>query len=550
LLPGSIFHGDFRVENHPVKFGGMGEVYKATNIINGAPVAIKLIRSELSNDTEILERFRDEDDALRRLNNPAIVRYFGVRRDPELDRLYIVMEYVDGPSLGEHVSTSGALPPSAVEDLCRRLASGLQEAHAQGVIHRDLSPDNILLADGDPRKPKIIDFGIAKINLGNNFTVYRTNFVGKYLYASPEHYSQTARVDEKSDIYSLGLVLAAAAKGAPLDMGRDELTGATARIRTPDLSAIPAQLRPIMIRMLDPKPANRPTAAELARLYENPPGRRTGPRRPIAIWVAGAILVTAAAGFAAAQLWQSHGAVDGSNSTGSTISTPQPVAPQIVPPSVGTVPASVAIEPINRAINARPETCAPLRASAMPSGHVALEGLVAAAPDYASVKASAANSGATLDDLVIVSAPACETIRWLTRIGKMNMTTGANRPVLSAGRMPPIFHIGETVRVGMVIPAVTGRHLYKIFLDDRGNALVQHSYERAFTQAQSVATVSEPGWNIIFLVSSRNELIVLSSLDKTNNDQLNHALSLQMESMGSSADIISAYQIIYRTSSN
>ena len=263
LAPGSIFHGDFKISDSIAKKGGMGEVYRATNTINNTIVAIKMIRADLSQDPELVSKFIQEDEALRQLNNPAVVRYYGVRRDPVSGRYYIQMEYVDGPTLGEYVRERGAVPAPEARALCRHLALGLEDAHRSGIVHRDLSPDNVLLGNSELKNAKIIDFGIAKVASTGDFTTFRTSFVGKYRYASPEHFSASAPIDQRSDIYSLGLVIAAAAAGKPLEMGRDELSGATARLTVPDLSVVPVALRPMLTRMLDPDATRRPTAAEL-----------------------------------------------------------------------------------------------------------------------------------------------------------------------------------------------------------------------------------------------------------------------------------------------
>ena len=147
---------------------------------------------------------------LRTIRHDAIVAYDGVFRD-ENGRLYLVMEFVDGPSLSK-VIKQGALPPAQVRQLRDRLADGLAAAHEKGVIHRDLSPDNVILPGGDLTKAKIIDFGISKMADPEAKTIVGDDFAGKYSYVSPEQVGlYGGKVDPRSDIYSLGLVLAAAA---------------------------------------------------------------------------------------------------------------------------------------------------------------------------------------------------------------------------------------------------------------------------------------------------------------------------------------------------
>jgi serine/threonine protein kinase len=546
LAAGQLFHGDFRIEDAPVKFGGMGEVYKATNIINGATVAIKLIRHELSHDPELVKRFRDEDNALRLLNNSAIVRYFGVRREPHLDRLYIVMEYVDGPSLGEYINRHGALSKDDIEYLCRRLVDGLQDAHAQGIIHRDLSPDNILLENGMLRQAKIIDFGIAKVKVNEDFTTFRTSFVGKFAYASPEHFSQTAQVDEKSDIYSLGLILAAAARAKPLDMGTDQLSGAAARQRIPDLTDTPAGLRPLLSRMLDPKPAVRPIAAEIARTLQPPSvNSNSGGGRRRAPAVLG-ILLLAVCGVVGYKIWLDKRA----DTLGNTIAQTggkSPVDAEVANPAASNVSPQKAAETLNQAIHARPPTCAPLYVSAL-TDRILLYGLAANPVDYQWVKDKANQIGAPLEDHVAISEPACKTLRLLNALGWTGVGRTKGRPGLEVDRAPPVFTVGETVTLTKTIDAINGRHIYHVIIDDKGGATVTHSFERSFARVPSSAPVKEPGWYIVVLISAENDIGSLDTVGAATIDGLNEALAAIIGFKAGPTDTLAAVQVIYRTS--
>jgi serine/threonine protein kinase len=237
--------------------GGMGEVYRGFNILTNDPVAIKMILPELANDPDTFELFRREASTLYHLQHEAIVRYFVFSVDPELRRAYLAMEYVDGPSLGKRLS-KGSLSVGDVGILQRRLAGALDAAHRAGVIHRDISPDNVILPGDDPRRAKIIDFGIAR-SLQADRTLLGGGFAGKYNYVSPEQLGLAGgEVGPKSDIYSLGLVLAGALRGRPLDMGGSQVEVVEKRRRVPDLSDIDATMRPLIAAMLDPSPAKRP----------------------------------------------------------------------------------------------------------------------------------------------------------------------------------------------------------------------------------------------------------------------------------------------------
>ncbi len=148
-----------------------------------------------------------------------------------------------------------------VNRLCHRLASGLNAAHEAGTVHRDLSPDNIILPGGNVDRAKIIDFGIARsANIGGE-TLIGGRFAGKYNYVCPEQLGLFGgEVTEQSDIYSLGLVLAAALRGKPLDMSGSQVDVVEKRRSVPDLTDIDESLRPIIEAMLQPDPRDRPAS--------------------------------------------------------------------------------------------------------------------------------------------------------------------------------------------------------------------------------------------------------------------------------------------------
>ncbi|MPZ11755.1 MAG: protein kinase [Kiloniellaceae bacterium] len=240
--------------------GGMGEVYKTRHSEIGTEHAIKIVRPDLANSEKIMELFRREASVLRTVRDDAIVGYDGVLRDEE-GRVYLVMEFVDGPSLTSFLEDR-VLSLDEVRRLRDRLARGLAAAHDKGVIHRDMSPDNVILGQGDLEQAKIIDFGIAKLADSSATTIIGDDFAGRYAYASPEQIGlYGGQVDVRSDIYSLGLVLATAATGKALNMGEisESLVSVIeARKRVPDFSSVPPELRPELGSMLEPDPADRP----------------------------------------------------------------------------------------------------------------------------------------------------------------------------------------------------------------------------------------------------------------------------------------------------
>ncbi|PBC03494.1 serine/threonine-protein kinase [Mesorhizobium sp. WSM3860] len=246
--------------------GGMGEVYRGHNIQTGDHVAIKIVLPEFARDQTILSLFRKEASILNHLSHDAVVRYHVFTIDPGIGRPYLAMEFVDGQSLFD-VMRRGPMAPPDVRRLCHRLASGLSAVHQAGAVHRDLSPDNIILPGGRVERAKIIDFGIARsANVGGE-TLIGGKFAGKYNYVSPEQLGlYGGEVSEQSDIYSLGLVLAAALRGKPLDMSGSQYEVVEKRRTVPDLSDIDPDFRDLLEAMLQPDPQDRPASmAEIAR---------------------------------------------------------------------------------------------------------------------------------------------------------------------------------------------------------------------------------------------------------------------------------------------
>jgi Protein kinase domain len=258
VSPGTRLNGIYEVE-HQIGAGGMGEVYKGHAIQTGDPVAIKMMLGELVENEAALALFRKEASALHYLQHDAIVRYYVFTVEPVLQRPYLAMEFVDGRSLHDILREDGPLSFEAVRSLMQRLASGLQAAHDRGIIHRDVSPDNVIIPQGDVRRAKIIDFGIARSSHLGQATVIGSGFAGKYNYVSPEQLGLFGGdVTAKSDIYSLGLVLYEALTGKPLDMGGSQVEIVDKRRKVPDLGAVDMRFRPLLERMLRPNPKDRP----------------------------------------------------------------------------------------------------------------------------------------------------------------------------------------------------------------------------------------------------------------------------------------------------
>jgi eukaryotic-like serine/threonine-protein kinase len=258
LQNGQLLGHTYEIEARLAR-GGMGEVYRARHVELNSRHAIKVILPELADDPHVVTMFTEEARKLRMVRHDAVVAYDGMFRD-EKGLRYLVMEFVDGIPLAR-VLRERRLSLDEIRTLRGRLAQGLAAAHDKLIFHRDISPDNIILVDGQVELAKIIDFGIAKSAGAGERTIIGSDFAGKYSYVSPEQLGMFGgTVDARSDVYSLGLVLVAAALGQKLDMGDSPVSVITARQKVPDLSALALELRSEIEPMLAPDPKDRPAS--------------------------------------------------------------------------------------------------------------------------------------------------------------------------------------------------------------------------------------------------------------------------------------------------
>ena len=272
LSPGTRLNGIYEVD-HLIASGGMGEVYKGHTIQTGDPVAIKVLLPDFAGNDAALALFRREASALHNLHHEAIVRYYVFTIEPALRRPYLAMEFVEGQSLAEVVRRE-PLTYEAVRLLLKRVAAGLHVAHERGIVHRDVSSDNIMVPGGDVARAKIIDFGIARSTQFGDHTIIGGGFAGKYNYVSPEQLGLFGGdVRGKSDIYSLGLVLIEALTGQPVDMGGSQAAVLDKRRKVPDLGAIDLRIRPLLERMLQPDPEARPDSMAQVASWPLPTAR-------------------------------------------------------------------------------------------------------------------------------------------------------------------------------------------------------------------------------------------------------------------------------------
>ncbi len=267
---GTLIMGTYEIERL-INSGGMGEVYRGRNIHNDEPVAIKIVLPSLAHDPKIVALFQKESTTLSRLSHEAIVRYHVFTVDPMIGRPCMVMEFVSGTAMSDRIE-QGPMPVDDVRVMLRRVASGLDKAHRAGVVHRDLSPDNVILEEGRVEHAKLIDFGIAKSTALGAGTLLQGQFAGKFNWVSPEQLGAFGGVvDGRSDIYSLALVTAAASKGEVLPMGASIVDAVGKRSGVPDLTGVDEGLVPLLSWMLQPDPAARPESmAQVIAAVDNP----------------------------------------------------------------------------------------------------------------------------------------------------------------------------------------------------------------------------------------------------------------------------------------
>ena len=269
--PGTQLNGIYEIDER-IAMGGMGEVYRGHNIQTGDVVAIKIVLPEFAKDETILALFRKEASVLNHLSHDSIVRYHVFTVDPGVGRPYLAMEFVDGQSVADRM-LEGPMDVNEVRKMVAGVASGLNAAHEAGVIHRDLSPDNIILVDvKNKKRAKIIDFGIAKAAGVGGGTLLGGKFAGKYNFVSPEQLGLfDSNVTERSDIYSLGLVFAAALAGEAIDMSGSQVEVIEKRRVVPDISWVDPSVLPIINAMLQPDPNDRPESMAVVVDWLFPP---------------------------------------------------------------------------------------------------------------------------------------------------------------------------------------------------------------------------------------------------------------------------------------
>jgi Tol biopolymer transport system component len=295
MTPETIAH--YRISSK-IGEGAMGEVYRATDSKLGREVAIKLIPEDFAKDSTRMSRFTREAQVLASLNHPNIAAIYGVE-----DRA-LIMELVEGPTLAERIK-QGPIPMDEALEFARQIADGLAAAHDKGIVHRDLKPANIKIAPGGTIK--LLDFGLAKtdgpwttstpIEEAPTLTVASTGagmILGTAAYMPPEQ-ARGRNVDRRADIWAFGVILYEMLTGTQTFAG-DTVTDVLASVvrQDPDLTRVPAKVRPLLRRCLEKDPKRRLRDAGDAMLLLEPAtddAVASAPTRSGLLWTIGGIAV-------------------------------------------------------------------------------------------------------------------------------------------------------------------------------------------------------------------------------------------------------------------
>jgi serine/threonine-protein kinase len=276
-LLGKTLANKYRIEER-ISEGGMGTVYRATHVLMEKTVAVKVLLPSLAADEKIVARFTREAKAASRISHPHALNVtdFGEAEDGVV---FLVMEYLAGRTLKRVIREDGAMPLARATLIARQIAGALDAAHAEGVVHRDLKSDNIMLgetAGGD--WAKVLDFGIAKIIEpdGHDPELTAPNLIiGTPQYMSPEQCSQASEIDARSDIYSFGVILYEMLVGHVPFAGESATSIMLKHLQEPAPSVLeerkdlPHAVGQVIARALSKRPEDRQqSAGELAEAFE------------------------------------------------------------------------------------------------------------------------------------------------------------------------------------------------------------------------------------------------------------------------------------------
>ncbi|MFO0736600.1 MAG: protein kinase [Labilithrix sp.] len=349
---GDVLGGRYRLSRQ-LGEGGIGVVWAADQVTTGKKVAIKLLKEEPNAD---VSRFLREAKIVSQLTHPNIVQVFDFWDGREGTPVFMVMELLAGESLATRLQRIGRLTAHQTAEVALPIVRALEVAHAAGVVHRDLKPDNVFIAAGPPEIVKVLDFGIAKpTNVPSDHTqLTRTGTVlGTPRYMSPEQVYGEADIDGRSDIWSFGVLLYECLVGiAPFDGDNygQIFRGITEKRRVSVQQAVPGVPPPfeaLVMRMLSHDRASRPSLAEIARVLSGgsmslPPIASQSSTQPMAS-LAPAPPAASHRSVALVGLVIAAAAVGGAGWYARSAKTPPPRAePAVSAPAVGSSPPAPA----------------------------------------------------------------------------------------------------------------------------------------------------------------------------------------------------------------
>ncbi|MGW3957282.1 serine/threonine-protein kinase [Streptomyces sp. NPDC004752] len=252
------YAGHYRLEAR-LGSGGMGVVHLARST-SGRKLAVKVVHAEFAKDREFRGRFRQEVAAARRVSGAFTAPV--VDADPEAERPWMATLFIPGPTLADQVKRNGPMESAQLRRLMAGLAEALRDIHRVGVVHRDLKPSNVLLAEDGP---KVIDFGISRPK-DSELRTETGKLIGTPPFMAPEQFRRPREVGPAADIFTLGSVLVHAATGrGPFDSDSPYVVAYQVVHDEPDLTGVPGDLAPLMLRCLAKEPEDRPTPDELMR---------------------------------------------------------------------------------------------------------------------------------------------------------------------------------------------------------------------------------------------------------------------------------------------
>ncbi|AZP19500.1 serine/threonine-protein kinase [Streptomyces aquilus] len=252
------YAGHYRLESC-LGSGGMGVVHLARST-SGMKLAVKIVHAEFAKDPEFRGRFRQEVAAARRVSGAFTASV--VDADPEAERPWMATLFIPGPTLSDHVKRNGPMDPAQLRRLMAGLAEALRDIHRVGVVHRDLKPSNVLLADDGP---KVIDFGISRPK-DSELRTETGKLIGTPPFMAPEQFRRPREVGPAADVFALGSVMVHAATGrGPFDSDSPYVVAYQVVHDEPDLTGVPENLAPLVLRCLAKEPEDRPTPDELMR---------------------------------------------------------------------------------------------------------------------------------------------------------------------------------------------------------------------------------------------------------------------------------------------